>query len=195
MEVAQSRSDGLDVRVLGTLEVYRGGHRVNISGRRARGLLALLARSVGRPVPLPEIVRQVWGLDGPGADKPAVRNAVQARVSSLRRVLGRAVLRAVPGGYVLELAAPAIDVFRFETALAEARALRLVAGAGDIAEAYRRATGSGGVSSPTPMSGTSQCSPRMVTGSMNCGCRPCRRASPPSWTTSGTTPRPPNWSC
>jgi predicted ATPase/DNA-binding SARP family transcriptional activator len=139
--VQQLRTGALDVHVLGPLEVTEGDRRLEISGVRARGLVALLARSAGRAVEMTEIVRQVWGLDASEAGNPVVRNAVQARVSSLRRVLGSDVLRAVPGGYLLDLPSHAIDTARFEASLAEARRLRQVAGIDEVAEAYRRALG------------------------------------------------------
>lgn len=129
----------LDVRVLGALEVAAGDLRAAISGTRARGLIALLARSVGHAVSTAEILRQVWGLDEGDVGDPAVRNTVQARVSSLRRVLGPAVLRAVPGGYLLDLPPTAVDAARFEATLAEARRLRQVGGTDEVAQAYRRA--------------------------------------------------------
>ncbi|MDX3233841.1 BTAD domain-containing putative transcriptional regulator [Streptomyces sp. ME19-01-6] len=139
MKAGEPHSDALDVRVLGALELYAGDRRLEIAGGRTRGLVGLLARSVGRPVATTEIVRQVWGLEEKEARKPGVRNAVQARVSSLRRVLNPSVLCAVPGGYLLDLPGQAVDSARFETALSEARGLGQLSRVEGVAEAYRRA--------------------------------------------------------
>ncbi|AVV46088.1 hypothetical protein C6376_36705 [Streptomyces sp. P3] len=137
VKAGEPHSDAFDVRVLGALELYAGDRRLEIAGGRTRGLVGLLARSVGRPVATTEIVRQVWGLAEKEATKPGVRNAVQARVSSLRRVLGPGVLCAVPGGYLLDLPGQAVDSARFETALSEARGLRQRSRVDGVAEAYR----------------------------------------------------------
>lgn len=86
--------------------------RPRLAGRQP-ALLALLALDAPRPVPQDRILDAMWGTQLP-AD-PA--NALQQRISALRRVLdparGGDVLVPVAGGYALHLDAERIDARRF----------------------------------------------------------------------------------
>ena len=108
------------VQLLGGLEVQDDdGRDVVVAGPKLRALLAVLALQTGRVVPSDQIVDALWGEDPPAA----VRNGLQGLASKLRRTLGSSDLVAMRGGgYVLELSADAIDVFRHEQLVAMARA-------------------------------------------------------------------------
>lgn len=130
---------GVDVRVLGALEVLIDGRSVRLAGRRTTGLLALLAMRPGRPVSTTEVLRQVWGEPAPRAPDEAERNVVQARVSALRRCVGPDLLRAIDGGYVLDVPPSAVDAVRFEGAVRRARDLRARAMMDQAGVAYAEA--------------------------------------------------------
>ena len=108
------------VHLLGGLEVIDDdGHPVVVAGPKLRALLAILALQAGRVVPTDQIVDALWGEDPPAA----VRNGLQGLASKLRRTLGSADLVAMRGGgYILELPADAVDVYRHEQRAAAARA-------------------------------------------------------------------------
>ena len=114
----------MDVRLLGPLRVTVHGRAVPLRGRRSRALLAVLCLHRGDVVSGSRAAEALWGDDLPAA----AGNAVQARVSALRRVLAEAgadvegLLRTVPGGYRLDLAADALDVHRYEQLVGAAAA-------------------------------------------------------------------------
>ncbi|MCF2532882.1 BTAD domain-containing putative transcriptional regulator [Yinghuangia soli] len=107
--------------VLGPLTVWDGdGRPVTVPEAKVRALLADLLVHEGQPVSADRLVDDLWGGDLPG--NPA--NALQAKVSQLRRVLGRdRVVRQIPG-YRLHLdpAEDEVDADRFRSLVAAARA-------------------------------------------------------------------------
>ncbi|AYY14988.1 helix-turn-helix domain-containing protein [Actinobacteria bacterium YIM 96077] len=131
----------VDIRVLGSLDVTVGGQPIRLAGRRTRGLLALLARRPGQPVCTSEVLQQVWDETSSEAPGETARNAVQARISALRRALGSHLLRATDTGYVLDVPPDAVDAVRFETAVREARELRAASAVERASAAYAEALG------------------------------------------------------
>ncbi|MFI0740356.1 BTAD domain-containing putative transcriptional regulator [Streptomyces sp. NPDC021100] len=106
--------------VLGPLEVWDGrGEPVRVPEVKVRALLADLLVHEGRPVSADRLVDDLWGDRPPG--NPA--NALQAKVSQLRKALGRdRVVRRLPG-YRLHLdpAADEVDADRFRSLVDAAR--------------------------------------------------------------------------
>ena len=91
-------------------------------GGKERALLADLVVHAGRVVSADRLVEDLWGDQPPG--RPG--NALQGRVSALRRVLGAGGAGLVvtrPPGYVLEVAAGLVDAARFQGLVAQAVAL------------------------------------------------------------------------
>ncbi|MGH9278083.1 MAG: AfsR/SARP family transcriptional regulator, partial [Acidimicrobiales bacterium] len=109
----------MEIRILGPLEVSDGGCVLELGGVRQRVLLARLAVSANRVVPVDTLLDELWGSQPPAG----ARQALQAQASRLRKVLGdpeRLVARAP--GYVLRLGPDELDAARFEALLAQARA-------------------------------------------------------------------------
>lgn len=109
----------IQIRLLGAMEVVaEDGAVVTPTGLKERTLLALLALSGGAPVSIDRLVDALWGDDPPS--NPV--NALQARVSALRKSLGQpeAVVRD-PAGYVLAVDPERIDVHRFGGLVAQAK--------------------------------------------------------------------------
>ncbi len=104
------------VSFLGPLIVIVDGARVDVPGRGERALLSLLALDVGRPVSVGRLVEALWEEDLP-ADPI---NALQLRVSKLRRAVGDLVVTE-PSGYRLDLPTPSIDLHRFRALVARRR--------------------------------------------------------------------------
>ncbi|MFC3983462.1 BTAD domain-containing putative transcriptional regulator [Streptosporangium jomthongense] len=103
-------------RVLGPVEVRDSdGTPIGLGGRRQRTLLARLLAAYGAPVPVGELIDDVFG----GAPPPRARATLQAYVSNVRRAVepGRAprtpprLLVRRPMGYAL--AATDVDAVRF----------------------------------------------------------------------------------
>jgi DNA-binding SARP family transcriptional activator len=98
----------LEVRLLGPIEVERGGEPVALGGQKPRALLAVLALEPGRVVSVDRLVEALW----PGDPPDTASHAIQVYVSQLRKVLGP-VIATRPPGYVLEVDPESIDVHRF----------------------------------------------------------------------------------
>ncbi|WP_433606271.1 BTAD domain-containing putative transcriptional regulator [Dactylosporangium sp. CA-139114] len=117
-------------RLLGPVEVRLPGRPPVALAPSVRPLLARLVLAAGRVVSVDTLTDALWGEDLP----VDVANALQTRVSKLRRALGEEgdrLLTRAPG-YRLAVPPESVDVHRFEAALGRARAAR---DAGDPAAA------------------------------------------------------------
>jgi DNA-binding SARP family transcriptional activator/transcriptional regulator with XRE-family HTH domain len=120
------RHGGLWLRVLGPLEAWRDGGRVDLGPPRQRAVLGLLAVSPGEIVRRETVIDALWGEDPPAT---AV-SLVQAYASRLRRVLGTGwsprggdgLLAAVGTAYRLQCAAGELDLLAFWQLVDRARA-------------------------------------------------------------------------
>ena len=121
------------IKVLGSLAAEVGGGRVGLGGPRQRGVLAQLLAARGAVVPVDRIIDDLW--QGSPPAKAAV--SVQAYVSNLRRLLEprrgprepARLLVSEPPGYAVRLPPDAVDAWRFEHLLEQARAGRPAADA------------------------------------------------------------------
>ncbi|MEV4412961.1 BTAD domain-containing putative transcriptional regulator [Catellatospora sp. NPDC049609] len=102
-------SDRLELHILGSFELSRGGVAANVGGVKPRQLLATLALHHGRTVSVDHLIEVLWPHDPP---RSALAN-VQTYVSALRTCLGDR-LRRQPPGYRLELVPDELDLLRFE---------------------------------------------------------------------------------
>lgn len=110
----------VEVRLLGPMEVVDdNGSVVTPSATKERTLLALLALSDGVAVLPDRLAEGLWGESPP----EKLANALQARVSALRRSLGMPhLVTREPSGYALAVERGSIDIHRFEALVAAARA-------------------------------------------------------------------------
>jgi DNA-binding SARP family transcriptional activator len=101
-----------DFRILGPLEVARGGQLVGLTGARQRALLAVLLLHVGEAVSTDRLMDELWGDEPPEAGSVALR----VHLSQLRRALGPAgeLLVTRPPGYAMALSPEQLDLRRFE---------------------------------------------------------------------------------
>ncbi|MFD6278099.1 BTAD domain-containing putative transcriptional regulator [Streptomyces sp. NPDC060209] len=108
--------------VLGPLMVWDGeGREVKVPEAKVRALLAGLLASDEGPVSADRLIHDLWGDVPPG--KP--RGALQAKVSQLRRVIGRDRVERQPPGYRLRLdGGDEVDAVRFRAMVTEARPLQ-----------------------------------------------------------------------
>ncbi|TDC47217.1 hypothetical protein E1212_24850 [Jiangella ureilytica] len=108
----------LDVRLLGVVEVRRNGVPVPVPSGRPAVVLAALALRPGAVVSQATLTRLLWPVDQP--EHP--RAALQTHVARLRAVLGRTAVESAGEGYRLGLPPDVVDVARFRTLFAAARA-------------------------------------------------------------------------
>ncbi|MEY2477778.1 MAG: hypothetical protein QOG87_3093 [Actinomycetota bacterium] len=105
------------VGLLGAIRVDDGDDAVDVPGAKQRALLALLAVNAGTVVSDGRVLDELWGDALP--DNPA--NALQKRVSELRKLLGADRVIRRGEGYVLEIPRHAVDSLDFEDRVAVAR--------------------------------------------------------------------------
>ncbi|MFF4418339.1 BTAD domain-containing putative transcriptional regulator [Streptosporangium sp. NPDC001559] len=113
------------IRVLGSFEAEVGGEPVPLGGPRQRGVLALLVAAREHVVPVDRMIEDLWRGEPPAR----ALMSLQAYVSNLRRLLepgrpprtpARLLVSAAPG-YALRLPPDAVDAWRFEGLLDQAR--------------------------------------------------------------------------
>ena len=105
--------------LLGPLLVRRGGVTLPVAPGKQRAVLAALLLSADRAVSLDELTEVLWG----AAPPPSARVSVQNHVMRLRKALGPgARISTLPHGYQIRMGDGDLDVARFETHLAAARA-------------------------------------------------------------------------
>ncbi|WP_339428644.1 BTAD domain-containing putative transcriptional regulator [Nocardia spumae] len=118
---------GLDLRLLGPVQLLVGGESVAVGGPKPRALLAALTVNRRRAVSSQALADIVWNEDPPDS----YQASLQVFVSNIRKALRNsgidpaAVLRTESSGYRLEVADDDCDLGRFETtrkAAAEAAA-------------------------------------------------------------------------
>ena len=98
------------VALLGPVALVDGGRNVSIAGVKQRTLLALLALTPGEPVSADALVDELW-VGGVPSDPT---NALQARISAVRKVTGVERVRSTAAGYVLDVPPDDVDACRFE---------------------------------------------------------------------------------
>ena len=108
------------VCLLGPVAVRTADGTYSTPARLDAAVLAHLALAVGRSVPVDDLADAVWA----GSPPARARNALQVKVSRLRRLLGPAghALQHRLGGYRLDLAPDAVDVHRFRALARDAAA-------------------------------------------------------------------------
>ena len=89
--------DGVEVRVLGPLELRVGGEPVPIAGSKQRSVLAMLALQANQVVSVAALIDAVWG--EPAPDR--AEHTLQQHVSAVRKLLdpdreAAAALKALP---------------------------------------------------------------------------------------------------
>ncbi|GIG52724.1 SARP family transcriptional regulator [Dactylosporangium siamense] len=118
--------------MLGPVEVRVGGVSVDLGGPRQQLIVAGLLFHAGRVVTVADLVELVWDEDPP----VTARNQIQTVVYRLRKLLGPAgSLQTDPAGYRMVVPAGGLDLARFRTALAKARAADGEAAAASYREA------------------------------------------------------------
>ncbi len=108
----------MDIRLLGPVQAWDAGRRLDLGSRQQRLILAILALEPGRPVVTDRLIGLLWPDGLPKSD----RAGLYTRIAELRTALGEAApIRNCHGGYALEVDADAVDVCRFRGLIERAR--------------------------------------------------------------------------
>jgi DNA-binding SARP family transcriptional activator len=130
----------MEIRLLGPVELYSARGPVPIGSAKQRALLAFLALHPQRLLTYDVLIDGLWGHDPPDATVQALRFHVSRLRGILRQADDADRLRTRPGGYQLVIAEDAVDVLRFERAIAGARLARSEGAAADtVSRAFRDA--------------------------------------------------------
>ncbi|WP_186243533.1 BTAD domain-containing putative transcriptional regulator [Mycobacterium simulans] len=111
----------VEFKLLGDMEARVDGRRLEIGHARQRCVLVAFLIDVNRPIPVDQLVDRVW------SDRPPhhARNSLAGYVSRLRNLLAgteNTVISREPGGYVLAADPLTVDLYRFRSVVAQARA-------------------------------------------------------------------------
>ena len=110
---------GMDLRLLGPMELTVSGRPVSIGAPKARAVLVVLALRIGAPVSTGELEWALWG----DREPPTAGKALQGYVSALRKELPKGAIETAGQGYRLLGPRDVVDAFRFERRSARAREL------------------------------------------------------------------------
>ncbi|RSM59925.1 AfsR/SARP family transcriptional regulator [Kibdelosporangium aridum] len=128
---------GLDIRVLGPVELIGPQGRVALCGGGERTLLARLGLSVGQAVARAALIDALWPDAAPATAVKTLRSHL-ARLRGRLREAGLADLIATRGGdYALHAPRDAVDAARFETLTTSGRAVLASGDAQAAVEALR----------------------------------------------------------
>jgi len=109
----------MEARILGPLEMYVEGQRIEIRGGKQRELLAVLLVNANEIVSPDRLIDDLWGASPP----PTAAKTLQAHVSRLRAALGHSseALETYGHGYRLRLEPGELDAETFRSSLEEGR--------------------------------------------------------------------------
>jgi DNA-binding SARP family transcriptional activator len=131
--------DGVEIRILGPLEITVDRKRLDLGSRRQQTVLAMLLLDVGRVVSVHRLMEAIYDDDPPATS----RAQIQICISSLRRLFSSygcsGIITTESQGYMFHCDDRQIDAQRFRRLISEARRLRDV---GDLEHAvghYREA--------------------------------------------------------
>jgi DNA-binding SARP family transcriptional activator/EAL domain-containing protein (putative c-di-GMP-specific phosphodiesterase class I)/CheY-like chemotaxis protein len=129
---------GIEIRLLGPVELIRAGEVVPIGSRQQRAILAMLGLNAGRVVGVDRLCDLIWHDEQPASAPATLQSLISRLRAALERPTGsmtggtREVLRTRDPGWVLGLENAAVDALRFHDLTARARSHR---GRGDTAAA------------------------------------------------------------
>jgi DNA-binding SARP family transcriptional activator/pimeloyl-ACP methyl ester carboxylesterase len=104
--------------LLGPLRVVADGRDVTPARPKQRALLALLLLRRGELVPGAQLIEALWGEEPPDT----AQSTRHDHISNLRKLLGAERIRTRPPGYLLQVSPDEVDLARFESLIADARA-------------------------------------------------------------------------
>lgn len=105
--------------MLGPLEIWSSGNRIEIGRPLQRRLVVALSLAADRAVHRDELIEAMWDTCPPSSCRQQLQNCVHA----LRRLLGDSVIDTASGGYRLMVDPSRVDVYSFADLARQARRL------------------------------------------------------------------------
>ncbi|QNE22299.1 AfsR/SARP family transcriptional regulator [Kribbella qitaiheensis] len=100
--------------LLGPLEVRAPAGLIPLRAGKLRVILAALLLQPARPVSIDELIDRLWGDEPVGTARATVHQYVMRLRQTLGDAGGADLIQTAPDGYLIEVAAEAIDVHRFD---------------------------------------------------------------------------------
>jgi DNA-binding SARP family transcriptional activator/tetratricopeptide (TPR) repeat protein len=114
----------MEFRVLGPIEFWSAGQRMDLGSARARLILAVLLLTPRTIVPVDTLIDRLWDTRPPPKARESLSVYIARLRASLRQAVGDGVhLAGRAGGYVLDVDPEAVDVHRFRRLRRQADAL------------------------------------------------------------------------
>ncbi len=113
----------MEFRILGPVELWSGGHRVDVGWARERAALAILLMTPGQPVPVDTLVEHLWDSNAPAKAKDLLYPHVTRLRKRLQQLGEEVSLRSAGGAYALDVDPETIDLHRFRRLTAQARSM------------------------------------------------------------------------
>jgi len=110
---------GMDLGLLGPLQLVVAGEPVPLGAPKARAALAMLALRIGASVSSGDLEWALWG----DSEPRTAAKALQGYISTIRRALPSGAIETTTRGYRLLGPKDVVDVFRFERRSAHGREL------------------------------------------------------------------------
>jgi DNA-binding SARP family transcriptional activator/tetratricopeptide (TPR) repeat protein len=128
--------ESAELRLLGAVEAWHDGQRLDLGHARQRAVLAILLVEPSQAVSIEQLIQRIWDTEPPRS----ARNIIYGYVNRLKKTLSTCGdqfrLSRQAGGYLIDVDLEAVDLHRFRGLVKAARS------AGDDAETvtlYRRA--------------------------------------------------------
>lgn len=116
---------GAEFRLLGPVEAWQAGKRIEFGQPRQRSVAAVLLTEANRVVPTGTLIERVWGEQPPAS----ARSALYSYLTRIKTIIGPLHTEGEPvrlarasGGYLLQVGADAVDLHRFTRLVDQARA-------------------------------------------------------------------------
>jgi DNA-binding SARP family transcriptional activator/tetratricopeptide (TPR) repeat protein len=111
----------VEFRVLGPVELRADEHEYDLGSPKERCVLAVLLLAGGHPVSAETLIDHVWG------DDPPTRDSLYPHIARLRRTLrrisGENLLLCRSSTYTLKIDRDVVDLYKFRSLVAQARAI------------------------------------------------------------------------
>lgn len=128
----------LDFRLLGPLRVLVSGEPKHVGGPRQQIVLTTMLLEANRVVPVERLIEAVWGENPPATARAQIQMAVWQLRRRFAEWTDAELIVSYAAGYAIEVPGSAIDMLRFDQAVAAGRE---AAGRGDLTAAVKMLRG------------------------------------------------------
>ncbi|WP_329101388.1 tetratricopeptide repeat protein [Micromonospora sp. NBC_01699] len=111
----------MEFRILGAVEAWAGGKRIDLGSRQQRLVLAVLLLEPNRLVPLDRLIDLVWDEEAPASARASIQTLVSRLRAALRQADDGTAIVGRGAGYAVQVDPLLIDAHRFTDLILAAR--------------------------------------------------------------------------